>query len=134
MDEATKDAVRERAAGRCEYCHLPEAHVITPFHTEHIVAKQHRGKDTLGNLAYACQRCNLQKGPNLTGVDTKTKKLTRLFNPRRHRWSKHFRWEGAMLVGKTAVGRTTVEVLAMNDPDRVALRQELLDQGLFPMG
>jgi hypothetical protein len=29
------------------------------------------------------------------------------------------------------VGRTTVEVLAINDPARVALRQELIDQGLF---
>jgi hypothetical protein len=37
-----------------------------------------------------------------------------------------------VLVGRTAVGRTTVEVLAMNDPERVALRQELLDQGLLP--
>jgi hypothetical protein len=36
-----------------------------------------------------------------------------------------------MLIGKTAVGRTTVEVLAMNDPARVALRQELIEQGLF---
>jgi hypothetical protein len=30
------------------------------------------------------------------------------------------------------VGRTTVEVLAVNDRTRVALRQELMDQGLFP--
>ncbi len=133
MDTNTREEVRQRAAGRCEYCHLPEAHVLTPFQTEHIVARQHRGRDALGNLAYACLRCNLHKGPNLTGIDEKTKKLTRIFNPRRHRWSRHFRWEGAVLVGKTAVGRTTVEVLAMNDPDRVALRQELLDQGLLPM-
>jgi hypothetical protein len=30
------------------------------------------------------------------------------------------------------VVRTTVEVLAMNDSERVALRQGLLDQGLLP--
>jgi hypothetical protein len=36
-----------------------------------------------------------------------------------------------VLVGKTALGRTTVEVLAMNHPDRVALREELLQQGLL---
>lgn len=132
MDETTKEVVRRRAAGQCEYCHLPEAHVLTPFQIEHIVAKQHRGKDTLGHLCYACLRCNLHKGPNLAGIDQKTKKLTRLFNPRRHLWSRHFRWEGAVLLGKTAVGRATVAVLAMNDPERVALRQELIDQGLFP--
>jgi hypothetical protein len=131
MDQATKDEVRQRAAGRCEYCHLPEAQVVTPFQIEHVVAKQHRGQDTLGNLAFACLRCNLHKGPNLTGIDTKTKKIIKLFNPRRHKWERHFRWQGAVVVGKTAMGRTTVEVLAMNDPERVALRQEMIAQGLL---
>lgn len=131
MDESIKEHVRDRAVGLCEYCRLPEAHVLTPFQVEHVVAKQHRGTDTLGNLAYACLRCNLHKGPNLAGIDPKTKKLTRLFNPRRHRWSRHFRWQGAVLLGKSAVGRTTVEVLAMNDPVRISLRQELMDQGLL---
>jgi hypothetical protein len=131
MDEATREEVRTRAGRQCEYCRLPEAHVITPFQIEHIIAKQHTGKGTLSNLAYTCLRCNLHKGPNISGIDPGTKKLTRLFNPRRHRWSRHFRWKGAVLVGRTAVGRTTVAVLAMNDPERVALRQELMDQGLL---
>lgn len=133
MNEATKRRVRKRAGERCEYCHLPEAHVLTPFQMEHVVARQHRGGDSLGNLAYSCLRCNLHKGPNLTGIDKQTRKLTKLFNPRRHKWAWHFRWEGAVIAGKTAIGRTTVEVLAMNDPDRVALRQELLKQGLLPL-
>jgi hypothetical protein len=132
MDQTTKEEVRRRAVGRCEYCHLPEAHALTPFQIEHVVAKQHRGRDVLGNLAYACLRCNLHKGPNLTGIDPVSKKITRLFNPRRHKWARHFRRDGAYLVGRTAVGRTTVDVLAMNDPERVALRQELLEQGLLP--
>jgi hypothetical protein len=86
----------------------------------------------LNNLAHACLACNLHKGPNLTGIDPRTKKLTRLFNPRRHAWTRHFRLQGAWILGRTAVGRTTVEVLAMNDPDRLDLRQELIEQGLFP--
>jgi hypothetical protein len=131
MDPTTREAVRRRAGARCEYCHLPAAHVLTPFQIEHVIAKQHGGRDTRGNLAYACLRCNLHKGPNLTGRDPATQKLTALFNPRRHKWERHFGWAGALIVGKTAVGRTTVAVLAMNDPDRVALRQELLDQGLL---
>jgi 5-methylcytosine-specific restriction endonuclease McrA len=132
MDATTQEEVRLRSAGRCEYCHLPEAHVVTPFHVEHIIPKQHGGPDTLSNLAYACLRCNLHKGPNLTGIDAVTRKITPLFNPRRHKWERHFGWEKAALIGKTAIGRTTVDVLAINDRDRVALRQELLDQGLFP--
>lgn len=133
MDEATRERARQRAGGYCEYCRLPEAHVATPFCVEHVVAKQHRGRDLASNLAYACMRCNLHKGPNLTGLDPKNNKLTRLFNPRRGTWAKHFRLVGALLVGKTAIGRTTVYVLNMNEPERVALREELLDQGLFPV-
>jgi HNH endonuclease len=130
--ELLRQAVRSRAGNRCEYCHLPEAHVVTPCQVEHVIARQHAGSGSLANLAYSCLRCNLHKGPNLAGIDPITKKLTGLFNPRLQRWTRHFRWEGPLLVGKTAQGRTTIEVLAMNDSDRIALRQELLEQGLLP--
>jgi hypothetical protein len=131
MDEATRLAVIERAADRCEYCRLPVAHVLTPFQVDHIIAKKHRGMDDLSNLAYACLRCNLHKQTDLTGIDERTKKLTKLFHHRRHKWERHFRFDGPRLVGRTAVGRTTVQVLAMNDADRVALRAELIHQGLM---
>jgi hypothetical protein len=132
MDGTIKEEVSRRADYRCEYCHLPQAYVLTPFQIEHVVAKQHQGQARSSNLAYACLHCNLHKGPNLSGIDPKTKKLTRLFNPRRHLWSKHFVLNGALLFGKTAVGRTTIEVLAINEPTRSAVRQELIDQGLLP--
>jgi hypothetical protein len=73
-----------------------------------------------------------QKGPNIAGLDPNTGRLTRLFNPRRQRWSAHFAWDGPLLVGKTAVGRTTLYVLNMNHPDRVELRRLLIAAGLFP--
>jgi hypothetical protein len=81
-----------------------------------------------------CFSCNRHKGPNLAGIDRTTSrtKLVRLFNPRRQKWERHFRWEGPYLVGRTPVGRVTVDVLAMNDPVRVAVRQELVDEGLWP--
>jgi hypothetical protein len=59
-------------------------------------------------------------------------KLTRLFNPRRHKWKKHFRWDGPVLVGKTPVGRTTIAVLAMNEPEAVVVREALIEEGSFP--
>ena len=68
----------------------------------------------------------------ISGRDRLTRKLTPLFNPRRHKWSRHFRWEGARLVGRTPIGRVTVEVLNVNDPFRVELREELMEEGLFP--
>jgi 5-methylcytosine-specific restriction endonuclease McrA len=35
----------------------------------------------LENLALACIDCNLQKGPNLSGIDPETRKVTELFIP-----------------------------------------------------
>jgi hypothetical protein len=133
MDEATRDLVRCRAANRCEYCRLhQDDDPLFTFHVEHVVAKQHRGSDSPNNLALACHQDNLHKGPNLTGIDPKTNKLTRLFNPRRHKWSRHFCWDGTLLVGKTPIGRATVEVLGMNLSHRVMLREELIAAGRFP--
>jgi hypothetical protein len=131
MDALMAQEVRERADRRCEYCHLPDRLHDIPFEIDHAVAQKHHGTTVSSNLVYSCLHCNRHKGTDLAGLDPKTKRLTRLFNPRRHRWSKHFRWTGPFLVGKTAVGRTTVDVLAMNDPVRVALRQQLIDEGTF---
>lgn len=133
MDETTRQQVIDRAGGVCEYCHLPQSAYPVPFEIDHIIAVQHQGKTVLSNLALACLNDNGHKGPNVAGIDPITRKLTRLFNPRRHQWHHHFRYDGPILAGKTAIGRTTIVVLAMNDPVMVALRQELIDQGLFPV-
>jgi len=61
-----------------------------------------------------------------------TKKLTPLYHPRRHKWHAHFHWNGAELVGRTPIGRVTVAVLKLNAPEFVAVRAELIDEGLFP--
>jgi hypothetical protein len=91
MDAALDRLVRQRAGGRCEYCRLPQAASGVPFEIDHIIARQHRGRTTASNLAVSCAYCNGHKGPNLTGIDPATGKLTRLFHPRRHKWSHHFR-------------------------------------------
>jgi hypothetical protein len=123
--------VIRRGRGRCEYCHFPEFAAELPFHTDHIIAEKHRGPTTLGNLAWACFSCNLYKGPNIAGIDPVTGKLSRLFHPRRDVWAEHFAWEGVWLHGKTAVGRTTIAVLAVNAADSIAVREALRDEGLF---
>jgi hypothetical protein len=133
MDAALRDLVWQRAQGRCEYCRLHQEHEpFYPFHVEHIIAKQHLGRDAASNLALACHQCNLRKGPNLSGMDAKTQRMVRLFHPRRHTWSRHFRWQGAILVGRTPIGRATVAVLAINLPKRVVQRQALMEEGVFP--
>jgi len=82
MDKALEQLVRQRAGHRCEYCHLPEILSDLGHVVDHIRAQQHRGVTAPENLALACGRCNLSKGPNLTGVDPETDQITTLFNPR----------------------------------------------------
>lgn len=132
MDKALERQVRERAKHRCEYCRIPAYISEFTFPIDHIIAQQHGGETTLENLALSCPHDNYHKGPNIAGIDPVTKKLTRLFNPRRDRWNAHFQWDGPVLRGKTAIGRTTLYVLAINHPDRVEVRRLLIEAGLFP--
>jgi hypothetical protein len=117
--------VIQRANGRCEYCRFPQAVAELPFHIDHIIAEKHGGATEGPNLAWACFSCNMHKGPNIAGIDPNSRQLTRLFHPRVDRWEDHFRWQGAELIGLTEVGRTTIAVLNMNDPDGIAVRQAL---------
>jgi hypothetical protein len=128
MDAVLRQWVRDRAGNCCEYCGLQQQQAsFALFHVDHIVARQHGGVDTADNLALACHRCNRHKGPNLTGIDPDSNEIIRLFNPRQDVWDEHFALQGVLMVGLTSVGRTTVRVLAMNAPDRVQLRTELLE-------
>lgn len=124
--------VRERAKAQCEYCRLPQAFYRLSFAVDHIIARQHRGKTQSSNLAFACPRCNLSKGPNIAGIDPETNQLTPLFHPRRDRWADHFRWRGPRLIGLTPVGRVTINVLAINHRNAVNVRRELIADGGFP--
>ena len=125
-------AVHRRAGNRCEYCHLPAEYSILLFEIDHIIAEKHRGPTSLENLALACCYCNAFKGPNLSGWDMQSGRIVRLFHPRRDRWSSHFCWKGASLSGLTLVGRITIEVLRLNSPGHLRLREALAEEGIFP--
>ncbi len=132
MSEALRESVRARAAGRCEYCRLPDSRPpLEGFHLEHIVARQHGGGTTSDNLAWACHRCNRHKGTNLSGIDPDTREVVMLFHPRRDRWSEHFTLVGVRLRGHTATGRATVWLLQMNAERRLERRAELLKRGWY---
>src|SRR3954462_12039173 len=132
MDSLLAALVRERSHFRCEYCQMPQEYDGFTHEIDHVIAKKHGGRTVANNLVLACFPCNNHKGPNIAGLDPVTKKLTQLFNPRRHKWARHFRWEGPYLKGKTAVGRVTIAVLEINFSDRILLRQSLIDEGVFP--
>src|SRR5262249_55198696 len=107
-------------------------HVGLSHHFEHIVARKHGGADDMSNLCLSCERCNLFKGSDLTGIDPKTGQVERLYNPRVADWSEHFELRGPLIVGRTATGRATVEVLSMNAGQRLQLRAALIAHGLYP--
>jgi hypothetical protein len=133
MTQSIRQFVRERAGGRCEYCRLPGfAAPAAAFHIEHVIAKQHGGTDDPDNRCLSCNRCNLNKGPNLSGRDPLSGNVVRLFDPRRQSWKRHFERYGAVIVGRTQTGRATVAVLDINDPRRVELRQTIINDGDWP--
>src|SRR5262245_57122764 len=132
MDEALTRLVWERAGSRCEYCLLPHDASVLQFEVDHVIALKHEGPTRPSNLALACFYCNSFKGPNIAGIDPVTKKLTKLFHPRRHKWGRHFRYDGPRLVGLTPIARATVQVLNINNDDAVALRDGLIAEGRFP--
>ena len=131
IDARTRSLVRRRAENRCEYCrvHQDDFDFFT-FHVEHIIPRQHGGSDAEANLCLASRECNSAKGTNLTGL--LEGRIVPLFHPRRQAWKRHFRWQGAYLIGKTRAGKVTVRVLNINAPGRVAVRQSLREEGRFP--
>ena len=130
MDHSLRSLVRRRAHDCCEYCRLPQSSSrFASFHVEHIVARQHGGSTEPENLALACSFCNFHKGPNIASLDRDTGQLTPLFHPRRDEWTEHFAWHGTTVIGTTPIGRGTVHLLAMNDWQRIELRENLLAIG-----
>jgi hypothetical protein len=131
MNSQLRDLVTARANGRCEYCHFPAGFSYLGFQIDHIIAEKHGGATVAGNLAWVCYYCNTYKGPNIAGWDQTRNQVVRLFNPRKDRWADHFRWEGPVLVGQTEIGDVTINVLAINEPKSVEVRDWLMHLGVL---
>lgn len=132
MSRFSRREVFERAGHRCEYCLLPRSESVLLHAIDHIRARKHRGGTTLDTTCLACAQCNGAKGSDATAYDPETDELVPLFNPRVDRWADHFEWEGALLRGKTAIGRATIALLQINHPRRVEHRAYLMAAGAYP--
>lgn len=127
---ALRRLVEDRAGRRCEFCFLPaELAFMLPHEVDHVIAEKHGGETVEGNLAFTCWRCNRHKGTDLASFDPQTGDLTLLFNPRTQLWNEHFALVGTAFEGLSAVGRTTIRLLQLNAPERLAERQRLLALG-----
>ncbi len=123
---ALRRLVEERANYQCEYCLHPASVAFFPHEVDHVIAQKHGGKTEADNLAFACWRCNRNKGTDLGSFDPQTGEFSFLFNPRTQQWAEHFKLEEKRLIGLTIQGRTTINLLKLNSDVRLAERQRLL--------
>ena len=130
MDDALRQFVMARAGYVCEYCRLPQEYDFFPFQIDHIIAQKHHGPTSPENLAWSCGHCNVHKGPNIAGRDLETETITRLFHPRHDLWADHFFWDSGRICARTGLGRVTIDVLNLNDSDRLELREFLIQGGM----
>jgi len=129
-----RSQVYDRDEGRCAYCQTPEQLTIVTFEVDHIVPISAGGETTLDNLCLACPACNRNKGARQIAPDPETGKLVPLFNPRQQVWSSHFKWseDAVRIIGRTPIGRATVEALRMNRPQMIRLRTIWKKLGYWP--
>ncbi len=132
ISAAVRRFVWERANDRCEYCQMLQDHDPATFEVDHVIPEKMNGEAVESNLCLACFQCNNAKGPNIAGIDPDTGQKTFLFDPRNDNWWQHFRWDGPQLVGTTAKGRATTTLLQINVSHRLALRRQLIVEGVFP--
>ena len=131
---AIRRVVAIRANNYCEYCRCPENIGTQSFTVEHIKPRQAGGETILENLAWSCFGCNSHKHTKTVGFDPEMQLQVSLFNPRQQVWSVHFGWseDFTLMIGKTSVGRATVEALILNRQSVVNLRRVLVFANLHP--
>lgn len=132
VPDELRDAVRRRAAERCEYCLIHEQDAGFSHQVDHVISRKHGGPSTFENLALACVLCNRFKGADVGSIDLQTGKLVRLFNPRQDQWSDHFRLADGTIEPLSTVGVVTVKLLRLNATERLVERLLLQELGSYP--
>ncbi|WP_037300838.1 HNH endonuclease [Runella limosa] len=132
ISERLRKEVSLRAGFKCEYCLIPEFFLATTFHIDHIRSQKHGGKTTIENLAYTCPHCNQNKGSDVATFIGESEQLIRFFNPRTDTWYDHFQLINGEIVGVTEIGKATVIILHFNQTERVILRANLIEIGMYP--
>jgi HNH endonuclease len=129
-----KRLIFDTANGCCEYCKCPADFTTEFFSIEHILPRSKGGLDDLINLALACIGCNIFKSDKTEFIDPVSQQIMPLFNPRIMVWQEHFTWDETLtiIIGKTAIGRATVEALQLNRRQVKNLRRALIAIGEHP--
>lgn len=134
LSAATRREVARRAGHACSYCRSLETVVGASFTVDHIIPQALGGGDALDNLCLACWDCNRLKNIHITGIDLQTGERVPLFNPVTQVWEEHFAWDaqGKLIVGRTPIGRATVNQLQLNRSILVRARELWIQAGWHP--
>jgi len=118
--------IRQRANFLCEYCHTDEKWQLIQFTIDHIIPVSDDGSDELENLALACFHCNRKKSNKQSFYDPQIDSKILIFNPRKMSWKNHFIWSKNALeiLYLTDIGRITIELLELNRPRILQIRQD----------
>ena len=132
VSAALRRLVVERAAGCCEYCLIPAELAFLPHEIDHIIAEKHGGTTEPDNLSLSCVVCNKRKGSDIASLDPLSGETTPLYHPRRDRRHEHLiLLPDGQFSGTSAVGRTTINFLRLNNPQRISERLALLRAGVL---
>lgn len=129
---ALRSRVRNRAKDCCEYCLLHEDDAFFSHEVDHIISEKHRGETAENNLCFSCFECNRYKGSDIGSLDVDSEDFTRLYNPRKDKWSEHFRLDNNKIIPLTAIGRVSVFLLQVNSEEQLARRTPLIGLKRYP--
>ena len=129
-----RQLVLQESKGLCEYCLSPAAFSSSFFHFDHIIPTVKGGASVFKNLAYSCSSCNGHKFDKTHYFDPLTLQSVNLYHPRLHQHRHHFQWseDDLLILGITATGRATIELLQLNRIGNINLRSLLKLVGLHP--
>jgi HNH endonuclease len=101
---------------------------------DHVVPQASAGGDVPENLALCCKSCNIRKSDHISGIDRESREETVLFDPRRDAWNEHFDFDAGrfQLLGRTPIGRATIDRLRMNTSYQIEARKYWVEAGLYP--
>lgn len=134
MPAALRHRVEQRAHGLCDYCRSCAEYTGHDFTVDHILPESLGGATAFDNLCWCCFWCNNYKQARTKALDARSGRLVPLFNPRTDAWPDHFRWsrDETKVVGRSPVGRATIEALRLNRPVLVRARNVWVRHGLHP--
>jgi HNH endonuclease len=124
--------VKQRANNRCEYCRINQEDFFFPFEINHVLSVRHGGFTISENLALSFSICNRHKAADIGTYLDGNRRFVRLFNPREDDWGAHFEVNHGEILSLTNIGRATIKLLDLNNPDRIILRQILMNAGRYP--